>query len=105
MFGDGNGYVEKCWLDDCEHKLEKSCREITQLKKDRNYWQEKAEKLAEMLGKDVNEEFGEDSNVNCPVQNAIDCNRAKKVTVAEHKDESTTHFNNMVRGNYLGRPL
>lgn len=46
--------------------------EIDQILKERDYWEEKATELAQDIGKALGFEVGEHSNLNCPVQNAID---------------------------------
>lgn len=46
--------------------------EITQLILERDHWEEKATELAEDIGSALGFEVGEHSNINCPVQNAID---------------------------------
>ena len=43
-------------------------KEVTQ----RDYWEEKATELANNIGKALRFEVGEHSNMNCPVQTAID---------------------------------
>ncbi len=39
---------------------------------ERDYWEEKATELATDIGAALGFEVGEHSNINCPVQNAID---------------------------------
>jgi hypothetical protein len=47
-------------------------RAMTRLITERDYWEEKATELANDVGKHLGIEVGEHSNLNCPVQNAID---------------------------------
>lgn len=51
---------------------EKEEKEFEQLIIERDYWQEKATELANDVGKLLEFDVGEHSNVNCPVTNAID---------------------------------
>lgn len=46
--------------------------EIEALIGERDHWEEKATELAEDVGKMLGVDVGEHSNMNCPVQNAID---------------------------------
>ena len=47
-------------------------KEIGELIKERDYWEEKAMELANDVGEALGFDVGERSNINCPVQSAID---------------------------------
>lgn len=47
-------------------------KESEEIMKEREYWHDKATELAEDIGKHFGFEVGEHTNINCPVQNAID---------------------------------
>lgn len=47
-------------------------REQENIITERDYWEEKAIELADDIGTALGFEVGEHSNINCPVQNAID---------------------------------
>lgn len=51
---------------------ERTDREVTQLIQERDHWEEKATELANDVGAALGFEVGEHSNINCPVQEAID---------------------------------
>lgn len=45
---------------------------------ERDYWEEKATKLADLVGEHLGFDVGEHSNMNCPVENAIEALEAQQ---------------------------
>ena len=45
---------------------------------ERDYWEHQATKLAELVGQHLGFDVGEHSNMNCPVDNAIEALEAKR---------------------------
>lgn len=53
-------------------RIEELDREMSEIVDARDYWEEKASKLAYLVGKLNGVDVGEHSNNNCPVNNAIE---------------------------------
>jgi len=51
---------------------EQTDRDLTKLITERDHWEEKATELANDIGEALGFDVGEHSNLNCPVQEAID---------------------------------
>ena len=66
-----------------KRRLEDLERAEDRLISDRDYWEEKATELANDVGKHLGIDVGEHSNLNCPVQNAIDALHTQPPAPAE----------------------
>ena len=66
------GAAIKWLIDNKDGFLLVSESEMDQLIERRDHWEEKATELAIDIGQAIGVDVGEHSNVNCPVQNAID---------------------------------
>lgn len=58
--------------DPRDKRIDELERSEIQLIKERDYWEEKATELANDIGSALGFDVGEHSNLNCPVQSAID---------------------------------
>lgn len=59
-------------LDNAKNKIIKLDKDFDQALQERDYWEGKATELAESVGNALGIDVGEHTNLNCPVQNAID---------------------------------
>lgn len=80
---------------------ERTDREAEQLIQERDHWEEKATELANYVGAALGFEVGEHSNINCPVQEAIDGVYRMRAQIEEWRNSPPANYA-WVNGSFWG---